>query len=267
MSEVVAAVAVHSASTSATSPRVVSSRVDAVAIVVSWSLTTGCTSAGNIRETVVSCSDASAGVFTAPYTDSAVTSTGAIDKIAKNAMPALSSGSRAAMTRRPVRRRTGPHSRAGISRGAAASCGRESSTTPSLYPDGDASGAAERLVPAEVSWRGTGVPLQSRTLVVRRRHRVQQPVQRIEVACGGAGQRLLDEVVAGDVGGVGPVHRLGVRTQGEPPRQPGIEPRQIEEKAARRLRVSASGGAQCPEEAGPVDPALAEQPDQVVDER
>src|SRR3954453_9908141 len=193
MSEVVAAVAVHSASRSTTSPRVVSSLVDAVAIVVSWSLTTGCTSAGNIRETVVSCSDASAGVFTAPYTESAVTSTGAIDRIAKNAIPALSRGSRAAMTRRPVRRRTGPHSRAGISRGAAASCGRESSTTTSLYPDGDASGAAERLVAAaEAVRRGTGVPLQPRALVVRRRHRVQQPVQRIAGARGGRAERLLD---------------------------------------------------------------------------
>jgi hypothetical protein len=41
-----------------------------------------------------SCASACCGVFTAPYTDSAVTSTGAIDRTAKKAMPALSSGSR-----------------------------------------------------------------------------------------------------------------------------------------------------------------------------
>jgi hypothetical protein len=88
-----AVVAVQRAMASAVRPRTVSSCVDAAAIVVSWSATTGCTSTGSILDTVVSCLDACSGVLTTPYTDSAVTSTGAIDRIAKKAIPALSRGS------------------------------------------------------------------------------------------------------------------------------------------------------------------------------
>ena len=60
---------------------------------------------------------------------------------------------------------------------------------------------------------------------------VEQPLERLEVAVGGGGQRFLDEVVAGDVHRVDAVHRRGDRVgraavggqRGPPPRDPGVE--------------------------------------------
>ena len=116
-----AVVAVHRAMTRPARPRTVSTLVEAVVMLVSWSATIGCSSVGSISATRESWSSACAGVLIAPYTDSAVTSTGAIDRTAKKAIPALRSGSRATTTCRPARRRSSPQLRAGIWPGVTAS--------------------------------------------------------------------------------------------------------------------------------------------------
>src|SRR3954452_4681604 len=150
MSELAAVVAVHSAITRAVRPRTVCSRVEAAAMVVSWPATTGLTWSGSIRATLVSCSVACSGVFTAPYTDSAVTRTGAIDRMAKNAMPALSSGNRLVTTCRATRRRIRPQCRAGIRRGVVASLGLELCAPVGAPPAGSraVNGSAAERAPA-----------------------------------------------------------------------------------------------------------------------
>ena len=118
-----AVVAVQRAITSPVSPRNVFTCVDAVVIVVSWSVTSGWSSGGSRPARLDICSIACAGVLTAPYTDSAVTRRGAMDSTAKNAMPALATCSRSPRTCRPARRRIAPQARNGMRCGDTASVG------------------------------------------------------------------------------------------------------------------------------------------------
>ena len=83
-------------------------------MVVSWSATRARSSGGSFAATPDICSSACCGVFTAPYTDSAVTSIGAIDSTAKKAIPALATCSRSLRTCRPARRRIAPQARRGM---------------------------------------------------------------------------------------------------------------------------------------------------------
>ena len=66
MSEVIAVVAVHSASSSATRPRAVWTSVEAAVMDRTWSATTCSIVAGSTPATPDSCSSASPGVVTAP---------------------------------------------------------------------------------------------------------------------------------------------------------------------------------------------------------
>ena len=119
------------------------------------------------------------------------------------------------------------------------------------------SGAAEGLVGAEVLGGGLGVALEARPLVDRGGDRVQQPLERIEVAGRRGGQGLLDQVVARDVDRVDPVHRVGVRTQRPPARQPGVEAGEVEEQSARAASASPRAAwPRCAEERGVVDVVL-----------
>jgi hypothetical protein len=121
------------------------------------------------------------------------------------------------------------------------------------------SGAAEGPVGAEVLRGGGGIALEAGTLVERGGDGVEQAVQRVQVAAGRGVEGLLDQVVARDVDGVDAVHRLALGSQGAPPLDPGVDPRQVEEQAAHGLGVAAGGLGQPPEEGGVVDAAGLEQ--------
>ena len=109
--------------------------------------------------------------------------------------------------------------------------------------------------------------VQAGTLVVGRRHGVQEADERLEVAVRGRGEALLDEVVAGDVDRVDPVHCRSVRAEGSPARGPGVEAGQVEEQPAGWLRVAPGRRAETAEEGRVVDVVVPHQHDEIPEQR
>ena len=93
-----------------------------------------------------------------------------------------------------------------------------------------------RYFAAKSSGAGFGVPLEAGPLVVRSGHCGEQGGEWLQVTGGGGIERLLHQVVARDVDGVDPCHRLGVGAETAPLFEPGIEPRQVEHEAPRPAR-------------------------------
>ncbi len=112
--------------------------------------------------------------------------------------------------------------------------------------------------------RRLGVALEPGSLVVRCRDDLDQPLERREVAARRGDEGLLDQVVAGDVDGVGPVHRRGVGTQRAPALHPRVDAREVQEQAAGGLRVATCGGAEAAEEHRVVDVVGPHEVEQVV---
>ena len=88
----------------------------------------------------------------------------------------------------------------------------------------------------------------------------------LQVTGGSGVERLLDEVVAWDVDGVDPCHRLRIGTETAPLFEPGIEPRQVEHQASRRLGISRRGSDEAAEERREVWVALAQQRSHLFDQ-
>src|SRR5215218_517191 len=152
--------------------------------------------------------------------------------------------------------------------GAAPTAARTAARTASSTPGStSASGAAERAVRgAEVLGARRRVPLETRALVERRRHGVEEPVHGRQVAVRRGGQGLLDQVVAWDVQRVDPIHRVAVRACSPPSLRPGVEAGEVEEPVARRRHVAAGRLRERAEEGGGVHRAGLQEGEQVVGE-
>ena len=116
-------------------------------------------------------------------------------------------------------------------------------------------------------WGGGRVALEAGAFVIGIRHCVQQPAQRVQVAVGRRRKGLLDEVVARDVERVDPVHQVGIRSQGAPAVQPGVERRKVQEDAPCRFGIAAGGSTEVAEKRRVVDMTLLQLAEQLRDQR
>ena len=140
-------------------------------------------------------------------------------------------------------------------RGGAVRCRRTSGSAPKL------------------GRRRRGVRLEAGALVEGPGDHVEQPLERLEVAGGRGGERLLDLVVARDVDGVDAVHRRGDVGRAGCRAAPCASARASASNAtgrrtaSERRGVAAQGRRQRAEARGVVDPCSCSSVEQVVDER
>ena len=127
-------------------------------------------------------------------------------------------------------------------------------------------GSAERPVGAEVRRRGGGVALQFRALVVGAGHGLKEPGERAQIASRSGVEGLLDQMVPRDVGGVDPVHGVGVGTQGAPAHGPRVEGRRVGKQPPHAGSAATGGLSQAAEEGRVVGAARLQKAEKLVHE-